>query len=1103
MIRRSVSSRTQQRLPRPLTSTAPLLLHTQELSWEALEHLVVEIAVQYEHAREARPFGRRGQAQGGIDVVAFFGADSAVVYQAKRYKTFTAADLDRAVDTYATGSRPFGAQRLVVVTTADVQDTQIDLELVRLREQHHGLQIDLWGRQQLSDMLFRLPSLVSRFFGEETMRQFCRPLAMPGAEDPSVAAVTSVEVQEYLGQLTAYLTDDLHELVPLPLREHEGTQVWEANELPAWLRPGSHVQLAGAAGTGKSHLMAHTLVGLAWPGWLPILMRAGLFEGNLKDSIDECVAPFTERSAQALVEGAAQSGQQVVLFVDAINECPAGLQERLLQQLGAWCRRTDATLVSSSHDFVRVPASLSGTRLLLTEPDAQQRAALLRSYGASPEASESFEDHCAAFSTAFELSLAARLLKQLPEPTGRGVLLEAYVRDQLERTSQPTAVRQVLHCWALLMDEHLTGWLPLAQAQRSAAQLLIANGVPAGVVDEALGSPLVRVQGQRVGFRHEWYGQFMAAEALLWQHTKVEDLTLELGRSHRRGLGAWAVPLLHDPEAVRHVLQGLQESDLLVEALRGRLGLVADQVSLAEARRCLEAAREATAACRILYRPEFRYTVQPRRSWSSYELGLFAAIGTTARDGRLLEPLARLLRETDQASRRGAEGTSAHYQESLPSLIASMLIGPVKAADEGRLPVDYLMDAARLAWARRGESGHGPAGTGELRKWIESLDSEEIALRTLLCLLLRGTDDGDTAALAPTLFTGAWATGAHHMQFAALDVLTSIRTIADEATVDHVITLLSDVHTEDVLVSSMLVDALHTYDQLTSPYAVTEISEEITSLLADPDQSDARERASRIVESQFEDVIAAPFNEAIAALEPAERTALMALAARGGNAGLFTQFILRDLIQDKSPVSVPAFQYWASHLDPREPFRQGAVACFVLGIEGCANHFASPPLLLAGHEGSIAEAWRCYGQILFWLYQSELSPDVLHTRCMPLWEQLTGPLLHMAFDPLHQFRYAVQSVVHVHESAIGQLVDAFPAQIRTVLHHTLAFPDHPISFFPYPDSLDRTATALSLLALVGDHSSLSVLTSYRSHASLGSAASDAIRHLNERTVSGN
>ncbi|MFJ4896762.1 hypothetical protein [Streptomyces sp. NPDC088727] len=106
-----------------------MLLHTQELSWEALEHLVIALAVQVDCAVEARPFGRKGQAQDGVDIVAYFALGPAAVYQAKMYERFAASDLRKAVLTYANGGRPFRARRLVIMTTAYVRDTPTPSQL--------------------------------------------------------------------------------------------------------------------------------------------------------------------------------------------------------------------------------------------------------------------------------------------------------------------------------------------------------------------------------------------------------------------------------------------------------------------------------------------------------------------------------------------------------------------------------------------------------------------------------------------------------------------------------------------------------------------------------------------------------------------------------------------------------------------------------------------------------------------------------------------------------------------------------------------------------------------------------------------------------------
>ncbi|MEU9189270.1 hypothetical protein AB0D14_32940 [Streptomyces sp. NPDC048484] len=175
---------------RALPTTAALTLPTGYLGWESFEHLVAAVVREADGAFEARVYGRRGQKQQGIDVVGFFDGEKARVYQAKDYKKYTAAYLAMAVKDFATGTRPFESEHLIVMTTADVSDTKIDDELHALRKANPQITIDLWGRQQLSDKLERHPRIVTRFFGSETARVVCRVLEKPNIT-PETAATAS------------------------------------------------------------------------------------------------------------------------------------------------------------------------------------------------------------------------------------------------------------------------------------------------------------------------------------------------------------------------------------------------------------------------------------------------------------------------------------------------------------------------------------------------------------------------------------------------------------------------------------------------------------------------------------------------------------------------------------------------------------------------------------------------------------------------------------------------------------------------------------------------------------------------------------------------
>ncbi|MET8012899.1 restriction endonuclease [Streptomyces sp. NPDC005271] len=163
---------------RPLTVSAPHLLNTADLEWESVAHLVAWLARRVEGWEETWLYGERGQNQHGIDVVGVTGRDAAV-FQAKRLKEFTRRDLEQAVDRYARGKRPFGARRLVVVTTHDANRTEISERLFELQGAYPDLQIELWNRKRLSDLLQPHPDIVTAFFGAATTQLFCPAPAAP------------------------------------------------------------------------------------------------------------------------------------------------------------------------------------------------------------------------------------------------------------------------------------------------------------------------------------------------------------------------------------------------------------------------------------------------------------------------------------------------------------------------------------------------------------------------------------------------------------------------------------------------------------------------------------------------------------------------------------------------------------------------------------------------------------------------------------------------------------------------------------------------------------------------------------------------------------
>ncbi|WP_435648088.1 restriction endonuclease [Kitasatospora purpeofusca] len=111
------------------------------IGWDRFENLLLAVVSGVRGFRgvKFRRYGVQGQAQHGIDLAGREPDGDYTVVQCKDYRRFTASDLRAAVELFARGTRPFGAERLIVATSAATQSTQIADELAVLQDEYPAL----------------------------------------------------------------------------------------------------------------------------------------------------------------------------------------------------------------------------------------------------------------------------------------------------------------------------------------------------------------------------------------------------------------------------------------------------------------------------------------------------------------------------------------------------------------------------------------------------------------------------------------------------------------------------------------------------------------------------------------------------------------------------------------------------------------------------------------------------------------------------------------------------------------------------------------------------------------------------------------------------
>ena len=181
--------------------TRPQVLPVAGLAWEDFERLclrLLELDVETVHVSTtdhpgestmpvAGLYGRRGQAQFGIDVYA---RDRLVLgeippmrryvsLQARRITTVTKTRLSSSVEEFLKGRWAEVSRKFVYATSASARSTELVDEIERLasRLTQQSIGFAVWDQESISNRLKGHPDLVDDFFGRQWVTAFCGDIA--------------------------------------------------------------------------------------------------------------------------------------------------------------------------------------------------------------------------------------------------------------------------------------------------------------------------------------------------------------------------------------------------------------------------------------------------------------------------------------------------------------------------------------------------------------------------------------------------------------------------------------------------------------------------------------------------------------------------------------------------------------------------------------------------------------------------------------------------------------------------------------------------------------------------------------------------------------
>ncbi|MBN1458351.1 MAG: NERD domain-containing protein [Armatimonadetes bacterium] len=895
-------------------------------------------------------------------------------------------------------------------------------------------------------------------------------------------------IKTYSQRFSDLYGNGLADLVPVSLQRNGSNTTFA--DIVAFPTAREHAQIIGPSGCGKSHLLLHMALNALQNEVIPVLAYAKHYEGKLSYLLDRSVASLLPERAITLFSYLGAINKQVVFLLDGFNECPERLRGMLCADLQAFYLRWSIPIIITSQEKTVLSGPLSCTAFTFQDLSAEEKTALFRTHSGR-EPPPNIENLLKPFPTAYAVSIASNCLSKLGVTPSLAELLEEYARLHCERLPNPPIAWHLLIAFAQSLHDELAQSLPLCKTWDLFERKLAAKQSSLDMVQEVLACELLDTHNGSASFRHELLQRFFEARFLLNQYPEFEQLAQELARPRCHPVAPLVIGMLTTREPVQLCLQSVPNRAFFSDCLSGHNGPIAQEVLRNHASRLLREAEEALPDISLRLRNadkplngfNLEFCGQP--DYSPYDFAALAMVGD-ALPGEFLTETLQLIAATD----RRCEALVVDLCGSLNPTVHAYTIGSLyKVQSPGSPPAASVV----LHFVFRIGRKRSSAKAAVLESIWQTLEEPTPGQLLLLTELVRMAPE--STHLVAELLQACWETGLYHVQLEGLYLASDSPRRLCAADRKAVTDVLFQLKPEHLFLSTTYCEALAAYDLLEPPVDQSEIDSELRAILHEPDSVNQQEHANTVVGRIFEDVFQGAYYTAIDKLSAPQKVRLYTMAVLGApDYGMFRDWTLRRLIELEDPDATPAFLRAAQYppADCNSP--QSTTASFLYGFVGCAMHLLTPPDL--GAPPSVAlEAWRLYGEIVFWLHKPALTDKDKRAHCESLWLRLKGDLAFEAVDPLCQFVRAGMGQPG-EPQPVKALFESFPDELRQILEFGLRNQHRIVTLWKQPEN--RLRIIISLLGTVGSLDTLPLLNPFIDDDTLGHEAIRAIGEIKQR-----
>lgn len=912
-------------------------------------------------------------------------------------------------------------------------------------------------------------------------------------------------ITDYRLRAGPILAAGLNRYIDIGVIDDQGRKA-SSSDISNRLSDGEVLAVVAPSGHGKSLFARDLAARHCGHGHLVAWLRADEYEtGRFSGLLARSMAPFSAERWGVILRAAKKHGVPTTLIVDGLNECPESERGRLLEQLKACVLRYPSSVLITTTKEEHISGWLEATVLRMNKPDESARLGILISHGA--EHPERIGDQ---FRTPYELSIAARLDRDLGESASIADLEGAYIRE-VAPTEQ---IRKGLRSLATRLHSELRTSMGLNEAHSLLNSPTL--GLTPRQVDEVLNSQLLDMDRQRLRFHHDLTGQFLVAEDIVRSATSSHSLGSTLSAPANAELAEKALNIEGDPQRVWEALKVLESPELVCSALTAAYGVDVAEMASQAIQDTLQKGIAATETA------SFKSNTGPLgdgrwitdHGWSRWERGLLTAAGQGFARGMFFDDICELIDRTDEIClaqtrrlkaagdpipvSRIVEGTytqraaSADGHGLAMSYIArafevTVMRGVFAGTDDYATSIQSMRAHFASEWERNRIASRLVAGAGDL-SWG----------RYYFALLGIDPNDPSEEAIFARLLRRAWDSNASNVRLQAL-YASQWFVAASEPHRSEIATVLEALESNNWALQSTIVEALAWFGRIKNPTTAEETISDIRRMISHPDDTEQCELARKAVSSQFEpQEIVGPYAAAIESLTRLEKVRLYTMAVRGSD-------------PSGSPHIAITLSELADLLPTGDATLDKAAKSVILPfLDGPPERSFTP--------SDAVDA--CLAAIRGWAkFESILSPETnaLEPRqrnwrivaSLPLgYEHNNGPndaegIWHTL---LNQPRETIATIANL-DSASPSAMEDFQQPIRRPLRDLAEEYQEPLrrlfewainnpSDMPVEVSRTRPNFVMRMLAVVGDASTAAKLRLYTLDPESGEAAVEAIRQIN-------